>query len=146
MPARATGQRERFVVLVAVVAVVVTVIRHLLEATPHEVARVVKYVTDAIDGDGGADAEETRYQHTQPNVGLAVLEGGWRCLDEEGSHHVTVGCHVQRLIVEQKVGPAFCDLHGIGSLGVFAIADLDARGIHDVATRKHRERHAEPAQ
>ena len=32
------------------------------QATPQELGRVVKYVTDAIDGDGGGAAEEVRYQ------------------------------------------------------------------------------------
>ena len=37
-------------------------VNYARETTPHDLARVVKYVTDAIDGDGGAEAEEARYQ------------------------------------------------------------------------------------
>jgi Domain of unknown function (DUF222) len=37
-------------------------VEYAREATPHDLGRVVKYVTDAIDGDGGAVAEEARYQ------------------------------------------------------------------------------------
>ena len=51
-PERAAGISEVETALVA----------YAREATPPDVGRVVRYVTDAIDGDGGAAAEATRYQ------------------------------------------------------------------------------------
>jgi Domain of unknown function (DUF222)/HNH endonuclease len=49
-------------------------------ATPHDLGRVVKYVTDAIDGDGGAAAEEARYQRRRLHMshtldGMLVEDG-----------------------------------------------------------------------
>src|ERR1700687_3604397 len=50
------------------------------EATPHDLGRVVKYVTDALDADGGAAAEEARYQRRRLHMshtldGMLVEDG-----------------------------------------------------------------------
>src|SRR5438552_13931454 len=55
-------------------------VEYAREATPHDLGRVVKYVTDAIDGDGGAAAEEARYQRRRLHMsrtldGMLVEDG-----------------------------------------------------------------------
>src|SRR5258708_40324281 len=55
-------------------------VEYAREATPHDLGRVVKYVTDAIDGDGGAAAEGARYQrrrlHMSRTLGGMLVEDG----------------------------------------------------------------------
>jgi hypothetical protein len=55
-------------------------VEYAREVTPHDLGRVVKYVTDAIDGDGGAPAEEARYQRRRLHMsrtldGMLVEDG-----------------------------------------------------------------------
>ena len=69
-PERASGISE----------VETALVEYAREATPHDLGRVVKYVTDAIDGDGGAAAEEARYQRRRLHMsrtldGMLVEDG-----------------------------------------------------------------------
>jgi hypothetical protein len=50
------------------------------EATPHELGGIMRHVTDALDGDGGAAADETRYRRRRLHMsqtldGMLVEDG-----------------------------------------------------------------------
>jgi Domain of unknown function (DUF222) len=55
-------------------------VEYARDATPHDLGRVVRYVTDAIDGDGGAAAEDARYRRRRLQMshtldGMLVEDG-----------------------------------------------------------------------